>query len=81
LEEVRPNKIIMNDSSPIRLRLKLKCENCKKQMKLSYCKSLVNVKAIDCPHCEKSGEWSIQDIECNFTLWGGGVKIDNHEHL
>ena len=81
MEEVAPNKIIFNDSSPILLRIKLQCEACKKQLKISFCKGIVYIKTIDCPSCEKVGSWNIRDIECNYPIWGGGVKIDNHERI
>ena len=84
LEEVGPNRFIQVDNSPIRLRLKLRCggKQCKKLMKATFCKGVVSINSIICPNCEKKDQlWSIEDIECNFPVWGGGVKIDNHERV
>lgn len=81
IEEVNANRIVFSKSSPIKLKLRLRCESCKKQMKMTFCISLVNLSSISCANCEKSGNWSIIDIICNFPVWGGGEKIKNHEKL
>lgn len=84
IEEVGPNRFIQVEQSPIRLKLKLKCEgkNCKKRMKATFCKGVVNLGTLACVNCDKVGQqWTIEDIECNFPVWGGGVKIDNHERV
>ena len=66
------HKVVMTDSSPISIRLKLRCDGCKKKLKMSYCISVIKIKEINCPNCEKVGSWSIVDIESNFPMWGGG---------
>ena len=50
-------------------------------LKATFCKGIVNIHSIKCSHCESTDKWSIQDIDCNYPIWGGGVKIDNHERV
>ena len=59
----------------------MRCEGCNKQLRTSFCKGIVYVNAIACPSCDCRENWSIQDIECNFPIWGGGSKIENHEKV
>jgi hypothetical protein len=40
---VGPNKLIQVSDSPIRLKLKMKCKGCKKQLKLTCCKGVINI--------------------------------------
>jgi hypothetical protein len=81
IEEVKPNKLIQVSDSPIRLKLKMRCKGCKKQLKLTCCKGVINLSLVECPHCDCRDSWSIIDIECNAPIWGDGVKIDNHEEV
>lgn len=78
IEEVAPNKLIQVADSPIKVNLKLKCKSCKKQLKITSCKGVVNIGTIECSSCEAK-TWSIVDIDSNAPIWGDGVKIDNHE--
>lgn len=52
LEEVAPNKFIQIENSPIRLRMKLRCEGCNKQLRTSFSKGIVYINAIVCPSCD-----------------------------
>lgn len=81
IEEVSPNKFIQSESSPIKLKLKLKCQGCQKRVKANFCKGVVQLAAMVCPGCKARGNWSIEDIHCNFPVWGGGSKVDNHEKM
>jgi hypothetical protein len=79
--EVGPNKLIQMTDSPIAVKLKLKCKGCKKQLKLTCCKGIININLVECPNCDAKEMWSIMDIESNAPVWGDGVKIDNHEEI
>lgn len=76
-----PNKLIQVTDSPIKLKLKLRCRSCKKQLKLTCCKGIINLGLVECSGCESKDQWSILDIEANAPIWGDGVKIDNHEEM
>ncbi len=67
--------------SPIKVNLKLKCKSCKKQLKITSCKGVINIGLIECSSCDNKSAWSIVDIESNAPVWGDGVKIDNHEEV
>jgi len=75
---VAPNKVIQVNDSPIKVNLKLKCKNCKKQLKITFCKGVMSLNNIECPGCESKDKWSISDIVSSAPVWGDGVKIDNH---
>jgi hypothetical protein len=47
-------------------------------MKATFCKGVVHLNVMACPSCDARDNWSIHDISCNFPVWGGGSKIDNH---
>jgi hypothetical protein len=79
IEEVSPNKLIQVTDSPIKVKVKLRCRGCKKQLKLTCCKGVINLSLIECSNCEGKDLWSILDIDSNAPIWGDGVKIDNHE--
>ena len=51
IEEVAPNRLVSAHSSPIKLKLKLRCDACKKQMKMTFCISLVNLSSVGCSNC------------------------------
>ena len=44
--EVGPNKLIQVTDSPIKLKLKMKCKGCKKQLKLPCCKGVINISQV-----------------------------------
>lgn len=51
IEEVSANKMVQVNASPIKVKLKLKCKSCKKLMKLTLCKGLMNLTGLECPGC------------------------------
>jgi hypothetical protein len=61
---------VQTENSPVRLVLKLNCLECKKKVKLTYCKAHVSVEKVKCPKCEKVGKWGLLNIEANAPIWG-----------
>lgn len=61
--------------------IKLNCLECKKKIKLTYCKAYINLEKMKCPKCDITGKWGLLDIHANAPIWGEGRKIDDHETL
>lgn len=81
IKEISQNKVIQTKSSPIHIKLMLICLDCKKKVKLTFCRGVIKINELECPKCEKKGNWKLKDVESNAPLWGNGVKIENHEEL